>query len=204
MGINQWTIGHCINSFISLCDEAFTEREFAGILGLEQVTTTWHGSKYKTTPFHIALRNNFGVGTLFGGRRDQNPEFSVNVAITSTSGTGKEACVISNYNRPSNSPEQYRFIRADKPERELLVWEAAAATSAAPGYFKEFYHQPTGRAFLDGGLYYNNPIHVANRERKHLWPDVSNNRPDLLLSIGTGRSALMIGNEADRLKAQFP
>lgn len=201
MGVNQWSIGHCINLFIDLCDEAFTEREFAGILGLELMAAIRHGSKYKTTPLHTALQNSFGNDILFGGRRDQSPPYPVNVAVTSTSCTGREALVLANYSRVSNPLEQYKFLRADKPQYELGVWEAAAATSAAPGYFKEFYHQSTGMGFLDGALYHNNPVNVANRERKYLWPDVANARPDLLLSIGTGRSSSTIGNNAENVRS---
>ena len=130
------------------------------------------------------------------------PAYPINVAVTSTSGTGKEPFVISNYSRTPNSPEQYKFIGADRPQLELQVWEAAAATSAAPGYFKELYHESTGRSFLDGGLYYNNPVHVANRERKLLWLDVADARPDLLLSIGTGRSAQMIADDTYKSSTQ--
>lgn len=39
--------------------------------------------------------------------------------------------------------------------------------------------------YIDGALYYNNPIRVANQERKLLWPDVESHPPDIILSIGT-------------------
>jgi hypothetical protein len=63
---------------------------------------------------------------------------------------------------------------------------SARATSAAPGFFKSFEHQSTGKGYLDGALYYNNPVRVANIERKLIWPDTINSPPDLFLSIGTG------------------
>ena len=70
----------------------------------------------------------------------------------------------------------------------MKVWEAAAATSAAPSYFKPFYHKVAGRCYLDGALYNNNPVRVAHRERRMLWPDVLSKDPDIFLSIGTGQS----------------
>jgi hypothetical protein len=38
---------------------------------------------------------------------------------------------------------------------------------------------------VDGGLYYNNPIQVADLERRLLWPTDGNSYPDFVLSIGT-------------------
>lgn len=66
---------------------------------------------------------------------------------------------------------------------------SARATSAAPGYFKPFIHERTGIGYLDGALYYNNPVRIANTERKLIWPDTMNLPPDILLSIGTGHNA---------------
>jgi hypothetical protein len=59
------------------------------------------------------------------------------------------------------------------------------ATTAAASYFKPFINTRTGINYIDGGLYYSNPIRIANEERKLLWPDVRNKPPDLMLSIGT-------------------
>jgi hypothetical protein len=39
---------------------------------------------------------------------------------------------------------------------------------------------------MDGGIKYNNPIEIADRERKCIWPELENRDPDILLSIGTG------------------
>lgn len=185
-----------------MCDQAFTEREFAGIWGLEQVTTVTHGSKYKTKPLHKALQESLGTEALFGGERERNPEYPIKVAVTSTSGTGREGLVISNYYRREHhtEPDPYTFVRCDSPEVELTVCEAAAATSAAPGYFKEFFHKATGRAYLDGALHNNNPVHVANREWKLLWPDTADAQPDLLLSIGTGTNAKISEQASGGLK----
>lgn len=62
----------------------------------------------------------------------------------------------------------------------------ARASSAAPRYFKSFFHKATGHTFNDGGLKLNNPVSAANCERKNLWPDLADQHPDILLSIGTG------------------
>lgn len=63
---------------------------------------------------------------------------------------------------------------------------SARATSAAPPYFKNFIKNETKNGYLDGALYHNNPVFVANHERKAIWNDVCQQPPDLFLSIGTG------------------
>lgn len=60
------------------------------------------------------------------------------------------------------------------------------ATTASPTYFKPFFHKGSGNTFVDGGIRYNNPVEIALRESKYLWPHFEKNDPDILLSIGTG------------------
>ena len=61
----------------------------------------------------------------------------------------------------------------------------ARATSAAPSYFKAFRSTRNKRVYLDGALYHNNPVQVADLERRLIWPDTAGLPPDILLSIGT-------------------
>lgn len=61
----------------------------------------------------------------------------------------------------------------------------ARSTSAAPSYFKPFRSKRSRRGYLDGALYYNNPVRVADLERRLIWPDSESFLPDILLSIGT-------------------
>ncbi|KAL8814115.1 MAG: hypothetical protein Q9223_006639, partial [Gallowayella weberi] len=91
----------------------------------------------------------------------------------------------------------YWFERAELPEKELTVWEAARATSAAPTYFKSFRSARNHRGYLDGALYHNNPVRVADLERRLIWPETEDSPPDLLLSIGTSCNDA-IHNEAQR------
>lgn len=80
----------------------------------------------------------------------------------------------------------YIFERPEHVADEMQVWHAARATSAAPRYFKPFRSPNTMKEYWDGALYHNNPIIVANHERRLLWPDVATSHPDIVLSIGTG------------------
>ena len=66
------------------------------------------------------------------------------------------------------------------------MWEVARATSAAPTYFKPFVNSRTHQGYLDGAIFHNNPVEVANEERKLLWPEDAGMHPDVLFSIGTG------------------
>lgn len=143
-----------------------------------------HGSKYKTRPLRDALYSAFGDELLYGGRRKAHLSDTTQVAVTATSGTGETGLVLANYSRHEEGEPSYRF----EFPHHLQIWEAASATSAAPSFFKPF---KTPRfpckAYLDGALYHNNPASVANHERKFLWPDVAENPPDILLSLGTGK-----------------
>lgn len=38
---------------------------------------------------------------------------------------------------------------------------------------------------MDGALFHNNPVRVADSERRLIWPDSKFSPPDILLSIGT-------------------
>lgn len=71
-----------------------------------------------------------------------------------------------------------------KTSSELLT--RARATSAAPTYFKSFSHEPSKQIYIDGGIYYNNPVEIADSERKLIWPDIADSHPDILLSVGSG------------------
>ena len=111
----------------------------------------------------------------------------VKVAVTATSAAGN-AVVLANYNRPCREKINYHFQRPEKLHGELKTWEAARATSAAPTYFKPFWHEGSKQVYSDGGIYHNNPIFVADRERKLIWPTQEEEEPDIILSIGTMRS----------------
>lgn len=102
-----------------------------------------------------------------------------------TSATAGSASVLANYNRDCVEKLPYLFQRPEKLSLELKTWEAARATSAAPRIFTPFCHQASKQVYIDGAVYHNNPILVADTERKLLWPAEGHNHPDFVLSIGT-------------------
>lgn len=68
---------------------------------------------------------------------------------------------------------------------QCLTFGRARATSAAPTIFKPLCHHSSGQTYVDGAIYYNNPIQIADKERKLIWPNMENENPDVVLSIGT-------------------
>src|SRR2546421_5588842 len=66
----------------------------------------------------------------------------------------------------------------------MLICCSARSTSAAPIYFRPYYHRRTRRTYIDGAIQRNNPIRVADEERRLIWRD--NKNPDIILSVGTG------------------
>lgn len=193
-GVKGWSLDDCITRFTQLCDPAFTPRELHTIWVLGKWAAVNYGSKYRTSPLHDALEKSLGDAYLFGGLKDGVDNYGTNVAVTATEELGKKAIILANYSRSEYRselpPPDHEFLRPANPRNELRLWQAAAATPAAPTYFKPFHHVlGTGRSFIDGALYNNNPVKIAQKERRLLWPEVSKKHPDVLLSIGTGRDA---------------
>jgi patatin-like phospholipase/acyl hydrolase len=73
------------------------------------------------------------------------------------------------------------------PTRDLPLFEVARATSAAPTYFPALETRWAGasRRFIDGGVWANNPAHVA---LEALTVDRADPDSLLLVSLGTGAS----------------
>jgi patatin-like phospholipase/acyl hydrolase len=170
---------------------------------MQKVASFSHGSLYKTRPLIATLQKEFGCDLLFGGPRESKSRDSAKVAVTSTDETGKKAIIFANYRHYGNNTPSWEFHRPSNPELEMKVWEAAAATAAAPSYFKPFYQEAAGRCYLDGALYNNNPVRVAHSERRMLWPDVSSKAPDIFLSIGTGQNEKEVKNKTRATPSEY-
>ncbi|CAN9422509.1 unnamed protein product [Alternaria alternata] len=204
LAVKQWSVDKCIEEFKRLVKEAFSPREFHGIAPLQYIATIHHGSTWKTTPFHEALRESLGDGYLFGGA--ESSDNVARVAVTTTDEVATRGIVIANYCRrgPKDDKQSYEFLRPSEPDAEMRTWHAGAATAAATPFFKPFVHPFTGETYLDGAFYNNNPVKVGNRERQLLWPDVQDNHPDILLSIGTSQhqQAMVDRSRSERFNMQ--
>lgn len=73
------------------------------------------------------------------------------------------------------------------------VWQVARATSAAPTYLKGLEHSESGKIFIDGGLWANNPTMIALVDAISAY-DISLDQIRIL-SIGTGNAAFELNAE---------
>jgi predicted acylesterase/phospholipase RssA len=80
------------------------------------------------------------------------------------------------------SPESYGFADG------CTIWQAARATSAAPGMFKRIRigRGAEGEEFLDGGLACNNPIKQVLKEAETVFD--SERYISCIVSIGSGQA----------------
>lgn len=205
LAVKQWPVQKCIDEFKRLCKKAFSPREFHGIAPLQYIATVSHGSTWRTTPLHEALYESLGDEFLFGG--PQGSDNVARVAVTTTDEVATKGIVIANYCRKNSKDDKqsYDFLRPSEPYAEMRIWHAAAATAAATPFFKPFVHPVTEETYLDGAFHNNNPAKVGNRERQLLWPDVQDNHPDVLLSIGTSQNqqAVLVDRfRSERLETQ--
>ncbi|KAJ6483656.1 hypothetical protein DFH09DRAFT_1461458 [Mycena vulgaris] len=95
-------------------------------------------------------------------------------------------CAMNEMNMNAGIPELFRsYDTAEEPANDCMVWEAARATSAAPGLFKAMEIGVGGmkQQFIDGGVGHNNPTSLVLAEAKDIYPS----RPVVLVtSIGSG------------------
>ena len=140
-------------------------------------------SLYHTAP----LREN--LQRLFGPERNlfSAAERPVRVAVVSSKDSGADKCLITNYNRPLLGAD-IDFEREDESDKEMKVWEAALATSAAPFYFSKFEKPETKKDYTDGALHANFPVPYTLEEIASVWgrPDGERAPLDILVSLGTG------------------
>ncbi|CAN9312297.1 unnamed protein product [Alternaria alternata] len=192
LGVKNWQVDHCRELFLRMVERAFTPKFFGGV--------TLGTNKYHTKPLEEAFSECFKHETMFGGIRETPLASACKVAVTSATETAEQAVILTNYNRADDEQIGYQLIRPDDPKNELLIREAARATSAAPTYFKPFRNPRTKEGYVDGAVFNNNPVRIANYESKLLWPDADQRPPDILLSIGTGQHGADTNNflEASR------
>jgi Patatin-like phospholipase len=80
----------------------------------------------------------------------------------------------------------YHSSRLTK-DQYICVWEAARATSAAPGFFDPVAVGPYQIKYIDGGMGANNPVHYTVQVAKDIWPEVN---IACLVSIGSGTARI--------------
>jgi hypothetical protein len=112
------------------------------------------------------------------------------VAVTSAKDLGQTACLITSYNHPSrplsnDSATVLVMEREETIDKDMKIWEAALATSAAPFYLLPYEKPETKKLYVDGAVYANCPAGVAYSEMEQIWP--GEEAPlDTLVSLGSG------------------
>ncbi|KAH8799403.1 hypothetical protein F5884DRAFT_869331 [Xylogone sp. PMI_703] len=138
--------------------------------------------KYDVTVLEDSLKEALGLGSLFGpvGSRTSGMRF----AVTATTISDASLCLISNYNGEGQYRKglRYKHLRATKASEDMLLWEAARCTTAAPSYFKPKLIRSFG-PLQDGALKNNNPVRPGLSEVRRIWDNCD---CDVVLSIGTG------------------
>lgn len=182
-----------IDMFISMCETAFSPRlNLPPVMKL--VNLVFSSSMYKTKQFRQFLKVVFDSDRkIFAGNGGGACNDTVRVGMLAATGAERHGVLLSNYHRaePVGSLV-YQLDRPSEPLLEMDPWEAAAAATATPGYFKPFVHPATHRTYLDATGTIPNPIAIAERERKLIWPETEDYDPDILLSLGTGQNRYKI------------
>ncbi|KAK9417273.1 putative PNPLA domain-containing protein [Seiridium unicorne] len=202
LGPMQWRVSECIEQFVTLCGEVFTRRTGGTLPVIGSFIDNYHHSRYQTSTLVSALQQAFSEDLfLFGGQQPAGSVSPVKVAVTATNLAGNKTYLLANYNQPRDAQKSnhYHFQRPETSDAELRIWEAARATSAAPRYFKSYHHDPSHKRYIDGAVLHNNPIRIADLERRILWPECP--VPDIILSLGTGSSASLTRASSDYTSA---
>jgi len=117
----------------------------------------------------ISQNQGFDESTLL---KDPDPQCNVFVCATRTGNT--EVAIFRSYD---TAQPKLLFD-------ECKIWEACRATSAATTFFEPIKIGRYGQEFADGGVLYNNPIQLVEREASAIWPDRMESA--VMVSIGTG------------------
>ncbi|XP_040030445.2 calcium-independent phospholipase A2-gamma [Gasterosteus aculeatus] len=171
LGIFQIPLEECEEMYRKLGSDVFKQNVIVGT-----VKMGWSHAFYDSEIWENILKERMGEGRMIESARDPHcPKVSA-VSTVVNRGLPLKAYTFRNYRLMPGVRSHYLGDCNHK------MWQAIRASSAAPGYFKEFVlgkdlHQ-------DGGLLINNPTALAIHECKCLWP---NTPLQCVLSLGTGR-----------------
>ncbi|RSL59213.1 hypothetical protein CEP51_013959 [Fusarium floridanum] len=177
--INGWSVERCSVEFAQLAKIAFSPPSVLSLPGLSWARSILLDSIYSEHGIEGALRKAFGDGTLAESCHAKRIGAKVGIPAA----TIRRPCLslFTNYNAMGEERSGYLVLRETE---HVKVWEAGRSSSAAPVYFPPKYLPGLG-TFQDAGTLANNPIIVALSEFAAIY---GNEKPDLVLNIGTGTS----------------
>ncbi|XP_051913954.1 calcium-independent phospholipase A2-gamma-like isoform X2 [Hippocampus zosterae] len=171
LGLAHFSLDECADMYRRFGSEVFRQNRLVGA-----VKMGWSHSYYNTETWETILREKLGDGVLIKtARHESSPKVSAVSAVVNW-GTSPKAFIFCNYNHRAGSLSRYAGGSG------YPMWQAVRASSAAPGYFKEFLLQSD--IHQDGGIIMNNPCALAVHESRLLWPK---DAFQCVLSLGTGR-----------------
>ncbi|THX27092.1 hypothetical protein D6D12_05739 [Aureobasidium pullulans] len=157
-----WSVDDCTRKFENLCHKAFQERMMARGPFLGRLIRTYYHSLYETAAIEGALKEAFTESAdLFGAKPTSSGIYGIKVAVTATA-----------------YPTILSVQKRDVP--------SCGSGKPAPLYFTPFNHAGSKQTYYDGGVHHNNPVKIADSERKLIWPDLK--EPDVIISVGTGHN----------------
>ncbi|RSL73884.1 hypothetical protein CEP54_000277 [Fusarium duplospermum] len=177
--INGWSVERCSVEFEQLAKIAFSPPSVLSLPCLSWARSILFDSMYSEHGIEGALREAFGDGTLTESCHAKRIGAKVGIPAA----TIRRPCLnlFTNYNAMGEERSGYLVLRETE---HVKVWEAGRSSSAAPVYFPPKYLPGLG-TFQDAGTLANNPIIVALSEFAAIY---GNEKPDLVLNIGTGTS----------------
>ncbi|TIA13191.1 hypothetical protein D6C80_06414 [Aureobasidium pullulans] len=129
---------------------------------LGRLIRSYYHSLYETAAIEGALKEAFTESAdLFGAKPTSSGMYGIKVAVTATA-----------------NPTILSVQKKDVP--------SCGSGKPAPLYFTPFNHAGSKQTYYDGGVHHNNPVKIADSERKLIWPDLK--EPDVIISVGTGHN----------------
>jgi patatin-like phospholipase/acyl hydrolase len=174
------SVSSCSDQFKTICDRAFRPKKAAAPL-VRSISAALgsSGRRYRSKSLYSVLQTTFGENNSLLESQTYFTQ-GCRVAVTSTNAPDQEPFLLANYDRPET------LDHPSGQDPNLRVWQTVAAAIADPAYFPPF--ELDAQTYLDGGQKCANPATLADKERRLLWPELSN--PDLFLSLGTGQNSL--------------
>ncbi|XP_067292746.1 calcium-independent phospholipase A2-gamma isoform X2 [Pseudorasbora parva] len=171
LGVRQMPLQECEDLYRTLSSDVFKQNVIVGTMKM-----SWSHAFYESEIWEQVLKEKMGSDLLIETARDIDCPKVAAVSTVVNHSPPVKAYVFRNYTLPLGLRSHYRGGCRHR------LWEALRASSAAPGYFREFalgddLHQ-------DGGMLVNNPTALAIHECQCLWPGVP---LQCVVSLGTGR-----------------
>ncbi|KAI0886641.1 phospholipase [Annulohypoxylon maeteangense] len=167
LGRLRMSVAECKNAYIGLANKAFTPVNLLQNISAKASL----GPRFRTEFLESAIKDVIGEDWEHELLKEDRARCKVFVAA---------------HIRDIDAPvclRSYRNIRQPSASlNRMLMWEACRATSAAQTFFDSIVVD--GVNYSDGGLHYNNPVHLVHSEASNVFEG----RQQLIISLGTGKA----------------